>query len=1410
MSIQGHKYSASLSQNHKAQLANAYNELGKELSSTKIKVVGNYTLGRVIGEGTYGTVRLGTHRLTSTRVAIKQIPKAMSAALTREIHHHRRLHHPHVCKLYEVIATESTIWLVTELCSGGELFDYLAEKGRLSEDESKTIFGQLCLAVAYIHEKSVVHRDLKLENVLLDERCRVKLGDFGFTREFERGALLDTYCGTTGYAAPEMLLGKKYLGPEVDIWSMGIILYCLLTGTLPFDDDDESIMREKIIIGEFDNPDWLSADARDLLAHILQHDPSKRLTIPQILAHPWFSRPPPITAENENEAVSAASATYPISSSTSIPRTSSAEPSNSAHHLPSPSPSTSEASFHSAPSQQSSPLYQQPTSSIITRDESPDESVTMVGVDDMSFDSNASEATVKQQKENGRKHHEKDVAEPASRRKKSTSTKGSGEREDNGKKVSPTLEEEEFPMSGKQPETTRSQDVSFPRSRDPSPSQKPLPSPSFGGQSPASAPPTAYPTRTPARTKRRSVSSILSQPSSPTSDTGDHQHTHFPPQDFAALLRTPAPLLFSTPLERSLLNSLSALGFDIGQMVHSVLSDACDASGAIWWMLKRKAEKKALEAAFEKAAKAKQAEASAGVETEIETELENNGPLNLNQPSPGLAPGSSIPEESLDKIDRAASGTASKSKIDQSHSAPELTFIPPTPTTAATQGDSSRQQQQRKKSTSPPVTPPRSKSPRSYLSPTPTSMDSSKSNPSTPNAKDKDKDSKGRSSNSSGKPRSGSVSIVQRATMTALEAAGLVRKRSAEAVKEKEDKEKERDKEKEKDDRTSSSLDSRNSHHGNGHNGPARLTKSPPIRPVKDHKDNHPLPPLAPPVTPERERTIPTSLPSASPWIPVSRSSTFTAAPPTPANSPGNTNDFGVGEHHHHTKLMGGPLRNRSSLLTTFRMWFNEDRKGKRKASVPPPINITSSNSSSAPGAAGGVPASPRAGGGTRGGTFKRRGVWNGPKPRVKRASISSRRSSSVNSRRSSVASMQMVLMERDSTAPHHTGTGGMVDISRQRSDASRRSFTPNSEAEREVYSSRPSSIRSYSMQNNGTNRHHRKSPSAGSGGSAARYASGGGGRASTSPLKQYHRRAGSSSSTRVIRQARTSSHQSQSQNRPVHVRSNSTTSSIHSLPSSRPGSFYDASEGESRRTDSPFRDDSSRRGGYKNKANTVLLAQKKHTALGVPSAYTSSFMTSVSSSRSSWKKAWGTEPPGWQSRPSQYPVEILAISPAPDQPITIRDVFSGQGRQSLNLNNESDWVDEDEDFPAFAGGLGQIPLNKTSSATRQMSHNYDSHPIVQLSPVPFRGNRNTRRTGRTSNRGGGGGSSGARVRGVAGHSPITGMMPLPGCDGVFDATPVSSVNVNEPRLSRRNLPNGRAHPAFKSAIVEEDEEEEE
>jgi serine/threonine protein kinase len=153
-------------------------------------------------------------------VAIKHIPKSSSPPLlTREIHHHRRLHHPNVVQLYEVIATEHSIWLITELCSGGELFDYLVEKTRFTEFEARRLFGQICLGLGYVHGKGVVHRDLKLENVLLDERCNPKLADFGFGREFEPRKLLDTFCGTTGYAAPEMLAGKKYLGEGQHIFT---------------------------------------------------------------------------------------------------------------------------------------------------------------------------------------------------------------------------------------------------------------------------------------------------------------------------------------------------------------------------------------------------------------------------------------------------------------------------------------------------------------------------------------------------------------------------------------------------------------------------------------------------------------------------------------------------------------------------------------------------------------------------------------------------------------------------------------------------------------------------------------------------------------------------------------------------------------------------------------------------------------------------------------------------------------------------------------------------------------------------------------------------------------------------------------------------------------------------------------
>ncbi len=209
--------------------------------------------------GTYGSVHLATHRLTSTRCAIKKVPKTLTSQLCREIHHHRILHHPNILHLYEVLATETHIWLVTELCTGGELFDYLVERGRFLEGEGRRVFGELTVAVGLLHKKGTVHRDLKLENILLDGECKVKLADLGFAREWSRGQkMLETFCGTTGYAAPEVLKGQKYNGEEADIWSLGIILYTLLCGGLPFDDDDEEVMKGLIYKGEYEEPDWLS------------------------------------------------------------------------------------------------------------------------------------------------------------------------------------------------------------------------------------------------------------------------------------------------------------------------------------------------------------------------------------------------------------------------------------------------------------------------------------------------------------------------------------------------------------------------------------------------------------------------------------------------------------------------------------------------------------------------------------------------------------------------------------------------------------------------------------------------------------------------------------------------------------------------------------------------------------------------------------------------------------------------------------------------------------------------------------------------------------------------------------------------------------------------------------------------
>ncbi|KAJ7176700.1 Pkinase-domain-containing protein [Mycena filopes] len=1353
----GHNHSASVTiKNQKAILANAYNELGKELSSSKIRVVGNYTLGKVIGEGAYGKVRMGTHRLTSVRVAIKQIPKAMSASLTREIHHHRQLHHPHVTQMYEVIATENSIWIVTELCCGGELFDYLVEKGRLSEDETKVIFGQLCLAVGYLHDKGIVHRDLKLENVLLDERCRVKLGDFGFTREFERGALMETFCGTTGYASPEMLQGRKYLGPEVDIWSLGIILYCLLTGTLPFDDDDENIMRQKIIVGEFEDPEWLSMESRDLIKNILQQDPTKRLPIAQILTHAWFSA----TTRDTTDAQSAASETTTNSESDAVVYSSTPTTPDE------PAPSSEVRGIHRTPSE-----------------------LTIRKTDLETLHSKLSSTT-----------------QPAA-----------------------VLEEEgdgdEVGVLGSAPPRMLS-NLSIA----------------------SKGPPTVL--RTPARTKRRSVSSI---PSSDPANEEEEETEILTPDvpaggsgggagssgngngssTFASLLSRPAPVIFSTPVERQLLNSLSALGFDIAQIVHSVLSDACDASGAVWWMVvnKRRAEGSLLVGGEEE----QEGVGVAAKGNDKGKAKESDGYITANDiPAlPNINEGHATVAVQTDPAHllRSSMGVM-----------PQLAFVPPTPTFPSSAAAASSSATPVRALTPPPGTPSMlSRSP--MLSPAPSTLTmgessgaSVRSHPSTPAGSVKDREREG-GGKGGRKGRSGSVSIMQRAT-TALEAAGLVRKKSSEAFKDKEErdqhKEKEKsEREKEKTSReverkgsTGTTEETRSSHGSVGPATASKLTKSPPLRASKDREHNvpPPVPPLAPSTPPPSEDLHHPQPVMGSPWVLTgSRDSLanlqYPHGPgaPTPANSPGgdvrasmSTPNFGNGVEERggggssSTGKAAGSHRNRANLLTAFRLWFNEDRKGKRKQNAGAaavgggaagagagPTHPPYSRNSSAPQAYPSASVKQRRASGSSGGRFVGKGHRQRP-------SASSRRSSSVNSRRSSITSVQMVVLD----SPQVPG---------------RRSFgshTPNSER-----GSRPSSIRSFSMQR------HRKSPSASSAGSVNFR--------TTSPIHKYHRRNGSGSSTRVVRHVQTTTTTTTAAGsgggRPPHHRSNSGASSTHSPASSRPTSFYEqpglqrsVSDVENFRTGSPFKsnsrpssrarvssgDESSRRGYTTTTTSTTFVAQKRSGAFASPS-----FNGSIG--RSSWKKSWGLEPPGWQSRTAHLPIEVLAMSPVSDVGhTTIRDVFSGGGRHGLGLGtvgvgsagDESDWVDEDDDVPAFAGGLGQMATSVSGSGSASLS----SHPpsvqeTVTLAPAP-RGHRPSKRT---TNRSGGSGSAGSSSTGVggarqsskAGHSPSLSSTPLPVENVLYES--VSSTG-------RRQLPAGRSGPAFRQAIQEEDEGEEE
>ncbi|XP_041122940.1 MAP/microtubule affinity-regulating kinase 3 isoform X4 [Polyodon spathula] len=256
--------------------------------------IGNYRLLKTIGKGNFAKVKLARHILTGREVAIKIIDKTQLnptslQKLFREVRIMKILNHPNIVKLFEVIETDKTLYLIMEYASGGEVFDYLVAHGRMKEKEARSKFRQIVSAVQYCHQKHIVHRDLKAENLLLDADMNIKIADFGFSNEFTLGNKLDTFCGSPPYAAPELFQGKKYEGPEVDVWSLGVILYTLVSGSLPFDGQNLKELRERVLRGKYRIPFYMSTDCENLLKRFLVLNPIKRGTLEQTMKDRWIN-----------------------------------------------------------------------------------------------------------------------------------------------------------------------------------------------------------------------------------------------------------------------------------------------------------------------------------------------------------------------------------------------------------------------------------------------------------------------------------------------------------------------------------------------------------------------------------------------------------------------------------------------------------------------------------------------------------------------------------------------------------------------------------------------------------------------------------------------------------------------------------------------------------------------------------------------------------------------------------------------------------------------------------------------------------------------------------------------------------------------------------------------------------------
>ncbi|XP_050538867.1 serine/threonine-protein kinase NIM1-like isoform X2 [Daktulosphaira vitifoliae] len=296
----------------------------KWLSDSAIgKRIGLYKLSGELGKGNFSQVKTGFHELTKERVAIKILDKTKLTAkakkmLSREISVMESIHHQNIIRLFEVIETYTKYYLVMEHAAAGELFKKLITEGKMHESEAKTIFAQLVLAVQHLHDRSIVHRDIKAENVFLSSRGVAKLGDFGFSIKVSSDEKLETFCGSPPYAAPELFLDQRYVGRPVDVWSLGVLLFFMTTATMPFLGESMASLRQSILSGKIITPTWMTQPLENLIVSMLNTSSSDRLRIDQVLKSEWLKEASAYQNRFNNNAVYGHWCAFPSTSSVDV------------------------------------------------------------------------------------------------------------------------------------------------------------------------------------------------------------------------------------------------------------------------------------------------------------------------------------------------------------------------------------------------------------------------------------------------------------------------------------------------------------------------------------------------------------------------------------------------------------------------------------------------------------------------------------------------------------------------------------------------------------------------------------------------------------------------------------------------------------------------------------------------------------------------------------------------------------------------------------------------------------------------------------------------------------------------------------------------------------------------------------